>query len=76
MEELGLDGVEIAMISEPNTIRTEPNDGGSNGQASNIALLDDLGFTVYKPPPHVCSLDLVAKDGLEFPKTLIEDQGM
>ncbi|PPR99337.1 hypothetical protein GOBAR_AA21331 [Gossypium barbadense] len=51
IEEVGLDGTKMAIISKPDPNPIEPEEGGPNGEATDIARLDDPCFTAYQPPP-------------------------
>ncbi|MFQ6643360.1 hypothetical protein Gotur_017090 [Gossypium turneri] len=59
--EPGLDNVEFVLLSEPESIPTEPEDveGGSDEE-------EDPRFRVYSPPAHMHNVNLSADDALEF----------
>ncbi|KAH1114332.1 hypothetical protein J1N35_007710 [Gossypium stocksii] len=66
--EFELDGEKIAVISKPEPIPTEPEDGGFDGEGPNNTGGIDSSFTTYVPPPHMRNFDLATKCGLEFLK--------
>ncbi|PPS16953.1 hypothetical protein GOBAR_AA03616 [Gossypium barbadense] len=61
--EVGLDGAEVALFSEPEPIPTIPEDveGGSDDEEK------DPRFRAYSPPAHMHNVDLSQDDALEFP---------
>ncbi|KAH1064605.1 hypothetical protein J1N35_029592 [Gossypium stocksii] len=58
--ELGPDGAEVALFSEPEPVPTEA-EGGSDEEE------EDPRFRAYSPPAHMHNADLCNDDALEFP---------
>ena len=60
--ELGLDGAEVGLFSEPEPSPTEPEDVERSSDEE-----ENPRFRAYSPPDHMHNVDLSADDALEFP---------
>ncbi|MFQ6628757.1 hypothetical protein Gotur_007922, partial [Gossypium turneri] len=60
--ELGPDGAEVSLFSEPEPIPTEPEDAKRSSDEE-----ENLRFRAYSPSAYMHNVDLSADDALEFP---------